>query len=98
MMLAELVKAVLLGFVEGMTEFLPVSSTGHLLVASKFLGLSGGKAFRDSFSIAVQFGAVLAVLAVLVFTDAGLLKGENYPFFSCLSFLRGFWGFSLGTL
>lgn len=61
-MLAELVKAVLLGFVEGITEFLPVSSTGHLLVASKFLGLSGGKGFQDSFSLAIQLGAVFAVL------------------------------------
>ena len=53
------VQAILLGVVEGVTEFLPVSSTGHLIVAERLIG------FRDTgevFTVVVQLGAILAVL------------------------------------
>jgi undecaprenyl-diphosphatase len=53
--------AVLLGAVEGITEFLPISSTGHLIVTAKLLGLEATE-FLKSFSIAIQLGAVLAVV------------------------------------
>jgi undecaprenyl-diphosphatase len=53
--------AILLGFLEGLTEFIPVSSTGHILLAGHFLGFeSSGKTFE----IVIQLGAILAVLAV----------------------------------
>lgn len=55
-----LVKALLLGVVEGFTEFLPVSSTGHLILASSLLGFTGDKA--KLFAIAIQTGAMLAVV------------------------------------
>ncbi|HEX2552475.1 MAG TPA: undecaprenyl-diphosphate phosphatase [Microvirga sp.] len=59
----QLVQAVVLGFVEGLTEFLPVSSTGHLLLLGHFLGFeSKGK----SFEVLVQLGAILAILLVYV--------------------------------
>jgi undecaprenyl-diphosphatase len=58
-------EAVVLGLVEGITEFLPISSTGHLLVASRIMNLpesgSAGDALK-SYEIAIQFGAILAVL------------------------------------
>jgi len=58
-------EAVVLGLVEGVTEFLPISSTGHLLVASRIMGLpdsgTAGDALK-SYEIAIQFGAILAVL------------------------------------
>ncbi|CAN7254035.1 undecaprenyl-diphosphate phosphatase [Trinickia sp. LjRoot230] len=54
-----LAKAVILGIVEGVTEFLPVSSTGHLIVASSLLGFDGNGA--KTFNVVIQFGAILAV-------------------------------------
>ncbi|GGF75900.1 undecaprenyl-diphosphatase 1 [Azorhizobium oxalatiphilum] len=61
MTIAILVKALLLGLLEGATEFLPVSSTGHLLLAAHFLGFeSTGKTFE----VLIQLGAVLAILVV----------------------------------
>jgi len=54
--------AVVLGLIEGLTEFIPVSSTGHLLLAKTFLGLPDG--FWDTFAVLIQLGAILAVLAL----------------------------------
>jgi undecaprenyl-diphosphatase len=55
-----LVKAVILGIVEGLTEFLPISSTGHLILASSLLGFAGDK--EKMFNVVIQTGAMFAVI------------------------------------
>jgi undecaprenyl-diphosphatase len=62
-----LMQAALLGLVEGFTEYLPVSSTAHLLLAQRLMGIGqggGAKAAADAFAICIQAGAILAVLAL----------------------------------
>src|SRR5579875_532016 len=59
----DLVKAAVLGLVEGLTEFLPVSSTGHLLLMEQVLGW-GGSDYGKSFAILIQLGAILALLTI----------------------------------
>ena len=56
-----IIDAIILGFVEGLTEFLPMSSTGHLIVISSFLGLEHTNAHK-TFEVAIQLGSILAVL------------------------------------
>lgn len=56
-------EAIILGLIEGITEFLPVSSTGHLILVSHFLGIDNSD-FLKSFEIVVQMGAIIAVLAI----------------------------------
>jgi undecaprenyl-diphosphatase len=62
-MLFDLVKAAVLGVVEGLTEFVPVSSTGHLLLVEHFFGF-GDETFGKSFAVLIQFGAILALLSI----------------------------------
>ena len=62
--LIELVKIILLGVVEGITEWLPISSTGHMILVENFIKLSQSEAFRSVFLIIVQLGAILAVLTI----------------------------------
>jgi undecaprenyl-diphosphatase len=61
-MITDFAKAALLGLLEGGTEFIPVSSTGHLLLLQRFFGLEGEA--DKTFAILIQFGAILAILTV----------------------------------
>jgi len=59
----DIIKAVVLGVVEGLTEYIPVSSTGHLLLVEHFFGF-GDQRFGNTFAILIQFGAILALLSI----------------------------------
>ena len=64
MNIIELLKAALFGLVEGVTEWLPISSTGHMLLLDQFVKLDVSKDFWDMFSVVIQLGAILAVCVV----------------------------------
>ena len=64
----ELLKAAFFGLVEGITEWLPVSSTGHMLLVGEFVKLNTSKDFWDMFLVVIQLGAILAV-CVMFFSD-----------------------------
>ena len=60
----ELLKAILFGIVEGITEWLPISSTGHLILLDEFITLNVSDAFKSMFDVVIQLGAILAVIVL----------------------------------
>ena len=60
----EILKAILFGIVEGITEWLPVSSTGHLILLDEFIRLNVSEAFYEMFEVVIQLGAILAVIVL----------------------------------
>ncbi|MBM7636910.1 undecaprenyl-diphosphate phosphatase [Streptococcus saliviloxodontae] len=64
MLVIELVKALVLGIIEGVTEWLPISSTGHLILVQQFMTLNQSKSFVELFNIVIQLGAILAVMVI----------------------------------
>ncbi|MEE1279643.1 MAG: undecaprenyl-diphosphate phosphatase [Oscillospiraceae bacterium] len=90
----EFLKAVLYGVIEGITEWLPVSSTGHLILAQGFFSLKGSKDFVDMFNYVIQLGAIFAVIvlfwkklwpfkipdkgAKILSVDTGIFKKEQW--------------------
>jgi len=81
MFLVELMKAAFLGIVEGITEWLPISSTGHMILVEEFIRLNASDAFWDMFLVVIQLGAIMAV-AFLYFHklnpfSPGKTKQEN---------------------
>lgn len=64
MNIIELLKAILFGIVEGITEWLPVSSTGHIILLDEFIKLDVSKDFMEMFNIVIQLGAILAVIVL----------------------------------
>ena len=77
MFLLELLKTILLGIVEGITEWLPISSTGHLILLNNFIKLDVSEEFWDMFEVVIQLGAILAV--VLLFWKRLWPFGKNKP-------------------
>lgn len=69
------IKVIILGIIEGLTEFIPVSSTGHLIIANQFISLSPEK-FANAFNVIIQLGAILSVL-VLYFDELNPLEEKT---------------------
>ncbi|OXZ29025.1 undecaprenyl-diphosphatase [Finegoldia magna] len=63
-MFIEILKVILLGIIEGITEWLPVSSTGHILLLDEFIKLNMSDAFKSMFTVVIQLGAILAVVVI----------------------------------
>lgn len=72
----ELLKVIFLGIVEGITEWLPVSSTGHLILVNEFIHLNASESFMEMFNVVIQLGAVLSVV-VLFFKKLWPFKSEE---------------------
>lgn len=64
MIFVEIFKAIILGVVEGITEWLPISSTGHMILVEEFIQLKTSGAFKDMFFVVIQLGAILAVVVL----------------------------------
>ncbi|WP_026052853.1 undecaprenyl-diphosphate phosphatase [Ruminococcus flavefaciens] len=64
MMIWEIIKTVILGIVEGITEWLPISSTGHLILVGEFLNLDKSDEFKEMFDVVIQLGAIMAVVVI----------------------------------
>lgn len=59
-----IINAVIFGIVQGISEWLPISSTGHMILVDQFIRLTSDKAFRDLFLVVIQFGSILAVVTL----------------------------------
>ena len=76
----EIIKAIFFGIVEGITEWLPISSTGHMIILDEFVKLNVREEFWNLFLVVIQLGAILAV--VLLFWNQIFplnLKDKNKP-------------------
>lgn len=62
MVFIEILKAVFLGIVEGITEWLPISSTGHMILVEQFIQLNASDSFKEMFFVVIQLGAIIAVV------------------------------------
>ena len=58
----EIIKAIIFGIVEGITEWLPISSTGHMIILDDFIKLDCSEEFMEMFLVVIQLGAILAVV------------------------------------
>lgn len=103
MSLVETLKIIVLGIVEGFTEWLPISSTGHMILVDEIIRLDQPEAFKEMFLVVIQLGAILAV-AVMYFhrlnpfslqktAGRGKQPGLCGSRSSLPAFRRLFWGF-----
>ena len=67
MKILEFLTVVLIGIVEGLTEWLPISSTGHMILLDEFVKLTFSHAFYEMFQVVIQLGAILAVVLLFLF-------------------------------
>lgn len=68
----EIIKVIFIGIVEGITEWLPISSTGHMLLVDEFITLKMSTEFKEMFFVVIQLGAILAVVV--------MFWGKMFPF------------------
>ena len=86
----EIIKALLFGIVEGITEWLPVSSTGHMILLNEFVKLDVSEEFWNMFLVVIQLGAILAVVLIFWSTIWPFALSKNTDFSQNMG-RRGFW-------
>ena len=86
----EILKALLFGIVEGITEWLPVSSTGHMILLNEFVKLNVSESFWSMFLVVIQLGAILAVVLIFWNTIWPFALSKNTDFSKNIG-RRGFW-------
>src|SRR5690554_5717180 len=64
MIFIEFIKVIIIGIVEGITEWLPISSTGHMILVDEFIKLDMTRAFKEMFLVVIQLGAIMAVVVL----------------------------------
>ena len=77
MNLIEIIKSVIIGIVQGITEWLPISSTGHMILLDEFIKLNVTKSFLDMFLVVIQLGSILAVIYLYFNRLNPFSKGKN---------------------
>jgi len=82
----ELIKAIFLGIVEGITEWLPISSTGHMILVEEFINMNLSDEFMEMFRVVIQLGAIMAVVVLywnklfpFSFEDGIQIKKDTFP-------------------
>ena len=77
----DFIQTIIISIVEGLTEFLPVSSTGHMIIAENLLGVDIQDKFVNAFTVIIQFGAILSVICLywkrLIYTEAVKTGEQN---------------------
>ena len=76
MLVTELLKAIVLGIVEGITEWLPISSTGHMILVEQFIQLNASPLFKEMFFVVIQLGAIMAVV-IYIFINLTLFRRRS---------------------
>ena len=98
-----LIQTIIISIVEGLTEFLPVSSTGHMIITQHLLGVSQGSPFVHAFTFIIQFGAILSVVCLywkrFFHIDRTPVPADvENPFLRCIHPLRFYWLLFVGVL
>ncbi len=98
-----LIQTIIISIVEGLTEFLPVSSTGHMIITQHLLGVSQGSPFVHAFTFIIQFGAILSVVCLywkrFFYIDRTPVPADvENPFLRFIHPLRFYWLLFVGVL
>ena len=74
----EIIKSIIFGIVEGITEWLPISSTGHMILLDEFIKMDVSDKFREMYLVVIQLGAIMAVVLLFWWKIWPFCKKNNY--------------------
>lgn len=94
----EIIKSIIFGIVEGITEWLPISSTGHMILLDEFIKMNISEQFKEMYLVVIQLGAIMAVVLLFWWEIWPFCKGENFEkhyvknkkisFLDCFKFVK----------